>query len=196
VNSQPVVSITAPAGGQVFTEGTAIALVASATDAEEGDLSSAIVWRVNGVEVASGASASHDFPDGNHNVSATATDAGGASGSDTVTITVGDVPSDVAVHVSGLVDVSSADSRRWTAAALVTVQDTAGSPVSNVTVTGSWSSGARGSATCVTGATGQCELSKGNLKLNVDSVILTIDSLAGTGMIYDPSGPSTIVLAP
>ena len=141
-NGQPTVVISAPSDGQVFVDGTAIELTATASDPEEGDLAAAIVWRVNGVEVASGASTSHNFADGSHTVEASAADSEGASGSDSVSITVGEPPSETTVHVASLVDDSTVGSRRWTAIATVTVHDAAGAPVSNVTVDASWSNGA------------------------------------------------------
>ena len=97
----------------------------------------------------------------------------------------------------GLVDESTADSRRWTAIATVTIQDPVGNPVNNATVAGSWRDGTRGSASCVTGTTGQCQLTKSNLKLNVGSVLLTIDDVTGTGLLYDvPVPPDAQILDP
>jgi hypothetical protein len=56
-----------------------------------------------------------------------------------------------------------------------------------VTVTGSWSGGASGGASCVTGVDGRCTVQKSNLKSQVSSITFTVDDLARSGMNYQPA---------
>ena len=44
VNAAPQVAITSPADGSQFDEGEAVPLTGTASDAEDGDLSTAIAW--------------------------------------------------------------------------------------------------------------------------------------------------------
>ena len=63
----------------------------------------------------------------------------------------------------------------------ISVHDAADNPVSGVTVAGSWSLGANGNASCVTGAAGQCALSK---RTRNTSVTFTVSGLSGTGFLH------------
>ena len=61
----------------------------SCTDAEDGDLSSSLVWTsdVSG-QIGTGATGSFDLPEGPHTITATCTDSGGKSASQSVGIVV------------------------------------------------------------------------------------------------------------
>ena len=88
--SAPVVTITSPADGDSFAVNTAVTFTGTATDDLQGDISSSIVWTsdVDGT-LGTGASVSFTFATaGPRVITATATDAGGNSGSDSITITV------------------------------------------------------------------------------------------------------------
>ena len=67
------------------------------------------------------------------------------------------------------------------------VRHSNGDPVLTATVSGSWSEGANGSASCDTDATGQCELVKQNVKSNVASVKLSITGVTHPSLTYDES---------
>ncbi len=196
-NTAPTATITSPADHAVFADGTGISFSATATD-EEDEAPLLITWNVNGQDVGTGDSYSHSegFEDGTHTISASATDSGGASGSDSISITVGDAPGATDVLVAGLEDFSTASSRRWTALATVSVLDNTGQLVQDAVVSGGWSAGAKGGASCTTDALGQCDLRKGNLKLNVNSVTLTITGVSAVGLGFDASGLSVIELDP
>jgi hypothetical protein len=62
--------------------------------------------------------------------------------------------------------------------------------VSGATVSGSWSAGANGGASCETGANGRCPLVKQNVKSNVTTVTLSITGVAHASLtlIYDAAG--------
>jgi hypothetical protein len=89
-NRGPGVAITAPADGTTVAAGAAVGFAASANDAEDGDLSAAILWSSSLVgPLGSGASlALTSLPAGTHLVTASVTDSGGLSGKATVTVTV------------------------------------------------------------------------------------------------------------
>ncbi len=89
-NTPPVVSISSPPPGTTVTEGETVSLVATATDAEDGDLSPQIDWSSD-VDGALGTGASLDvatLSPGPHVLTASVADALGEIGSDITTVTV------------------------------------------------------------------------------------------------------------
>lgn len=89
VNAAPVVSINTPADGASVSDGTAIAFSGGASDAEDGNLSSSLSWSsdLDGA-IGSGASFSATLSVGTHTVTASVTDSGGKSASDSIDVTV------------------------------------------------------------------------------------------------------------
>ena len=89
-NMAPMVSIGSPSNSSTFTEGAAIAFSGSATDPEDGDLSASMAWTSNlDGQIGTGSSFStSSLSVGSHTVTATVSDSGGISDSDSVTITV------------------------------------------------------------------------------------------------------------
>lgn len=91
---------------------------------------------------------------------------------------------------------AAAERNRWEATVTITVHDAGEDPVQNETVEGAWSDGATGGAPCTTDASGQCSVTKGNIKGNSASVTFTVNnvSLAGStydaGANHDPDGDS------
>lgn len=89
VNTAPVVNISAPAAGTSVTAGTAVTFTGSATDAQDGDLTTGLVWVSNlAGQIGTGGSFSIALPEGTHVVTASVTDSGGLAGSAAVTVTV------------------------------------------------------------------------------------------------------------
>ncbi len=88
-NTPPSVNITAPAGGSSFPSGTPVAFAGTATDAEDGNVTSSLSWSSNldGV-IGSGGSFSQALSAGSHTVTASVTDSGGLQGSDQISVTV------------------------------------------------------------------------------------------------------------
>jgi hypothetical protein len=89
-NTAPSVTITAPADGSTFTEGTSVGFSGTASDAEDGDLSSSLSWSsdLDGA-IGSGASFSTStLSVGSHTVTASVTDSGGLGGSDSIGVTI------------------------------------------------------------------------------------------------------------
>lgn len=88
-NTAPVVHITSPANNGSFVSGVSITFTGTAND-EDGDLSGRLVWTSNLVagQIGEGSTFSALLNPGTHIITATATDSGGLSGSDSITITV------------------------------------------------------------------------------------------------------------
>lgn len=90
IDQPPELLITAPADGSSYTEGTLIVLEATATDAEDGNLANAINWSsVQDGELGTGGHLElSGLAVGQHTITATVTDSGGNSVSQTVTLAV------------------------------------------------------------------------------------------------------------
>ena len=88
-NTAPVVTITSPANGATFVQGSSISFAATATDSEDGNISSRIEWKDNGVSIGSGSLVSSLLSlVGLHTIVATVTDNNGAQVSSQVAITI------------------------------------------------------------------------------------------------------------
>ena len=88
-NTAPTVVITSPANGATFVQGSTISLAGSATDTQDGNLSSRIQWTDNGVPVGSGNLLSSILSlVGIHTIAAKVTDNNGAQASSQVSITI------------------------------------------------------------------------------------------------------------
>ena len=88
-NTPPVVTITSPANGATFVQGSTISLAGTATDTQDGNISSRIQWTDNGVAVGSGNLLSKVLSlVGIHTIRATVTDNNGATSSSQVSITI------------------------------------------------------------------------------------------------------------
>jgi hypothetical protein len=89
VNQPPVVAITSPANGATFVQGSTVTLAATATDPEDGNLSSRIQWTDNGATIGSGNGLSTLLSlVGIHTFVAKVSDNNGAQGSSQVSITI------------------------------------------------------------------------------------------------------------
>jgi hypothetical protein len=88
-NTPPTVTITSPADGTSVVDGTSITFNGTANDVEDGNISANISWSssLDG-GLGSGASVSATLSVGTHTVTASVTDSGGLSGSDSITVTV------------------------------------------------------------------------------------------------------------
>jgi hypothetical protein len=182
--SPPTVNITAPADGATYASGATIDFAGAASDAEDGDVTASLDWTSNiDGQIGTGGSFSAVLSDGEHTITATATDSDDASGSDTVGITVGNPPS---VHVGDLEGVSAPVRSKWEATVTITVHDQNHTPLVNATVAGTWSNGAKGGSECTTDGSGQCSVVKGNLKYSVASVTFTVEGVALTGYDFAP----------
>lgn len=89
VNNPPTVKITSPADGASFSYDTRISFAGSASDPENGDLTSSLTWTsdLDGT-IGSGGSFSAILSKGTHTITASVTDSGGLNGSARINITV------------------------------------------------------------------------------------------------------------
>ncbi|MCB1052479.1 MAG: M20/M25/M40 family metallo-hydrolase [Acidobacteria bacterium] len=79
-NQSPSVSILQPSNGSVFSPGQTITFQASASDPEDGNLSSSVVWTSNrDGNLGTGASIQRSLSQSSHTITATVTDSQGAS---------------------------------------------------------------------------------------------------------------------
>ncbi len=188
VNTPPEVTISAPADGAIFPSGALISFSGFAGDLEDGDLTAALTWTssIDGT-IGSGGSFSAALSENAHTITAQVTDAGGETGSDFISITV-EAAADELLHVADLAAGSTPAARnRWDATVTISVADSAGTAVSGALVSGAWSDGASGSASCATTAGGQCAVTLSGIKARVPSVVFTVSEVSSDGYSYDPS---------
>jgi hypothetical protein len=87
----PRVSITSPADGATFVSGATIDFAGTATDKEDGDLTSGLYWTSSkDGPIGQGGTPRAILSDGTHTITASVKDSGDNTGSDSITITVGD----------------------------------------------------------------------------------------------------------
>jgi len=88
-NLPPTVSITSPANASTFSSATLISFAGVASDPEEGNVSSSLVWTSDRQgQIGTGAGFSRALASGAHTITATVTDSGGNVVRPSVTITV------------------------------------------------------------------------------------------------------------
>jgi len=90
VDEPPAVTIANPADGSTFESGATIGFAGTADDTEDGDLTPGLVWDSNiDGQIGSGGSFQAILSDGTHTITASVTDSGSNTGSDSISITVG-----------------------------------------------------------------------------------------------------------
>ena len=88
-NTAPTVSISSPGNGSSFSNGATVSFVGSASDSQDGNLTSSISWTssIDGA-IGSGGSFSRTLSAGSHIITASTRDSGGLTASRQVTISV------------------------------------------------------------------------------------------------------------
>lgn len=167
------------------TTGTA-PLVVNFSGAASSDSDGTIVsysWNFGDGSIANGVDSSHTYlASGNYIATLTVMDDDGASASAQQAI---NVASSLTVHVGDLeASGASAPRGRWDAAVRITVHNGNEEPVVNATVTGNWSGGASGSASCITDNAGNCTVAQNNLKSSVTSATFTVSDVTLGGASY------------
>jgi thermitase len=154
-------------------------------------------WREGTTVVAVGASPSVSLAVGTHTLTLRVTDNDGAASTDSVVVTVNPRPGPTTAHIGDLDGTSAADRSTWTALLTVTVHSTDHLAVAGAVVTGTWSGGATGSATCTTGAAGTCVIVSSSLRKKDGVATFTVTGVTAGGLVYsasqnhDPDGGST-----
>ena len=126
------------------------------------------------------------YSEGIHTVSATATDTGSQTSSHSVTVTVGNTAPST-MHVADLDGGAVSKGSSWTANVTILVRDSGGNAVVNATVSGAWSNGASGSASCRTNSAGTCTVSKSSIPKRTTSVKFTVTGVSLGSFTYDPT---------
>jgi len=89
-NTEPTLTVTAPADGYNSTEGASVSFAATASDAEDGDLTPSITWSsdLDGPLGAGGSLALTTLQAGAHTITVSVTDSLGASATRTLSLTI------------------------------------------------------------------------------------------------------------
>ncbi|HEU5255001.1 MAG TPA: hypothetical protein VFU28_03365 [Vicinamibacterales bacterium] len=122
-----------------------------------------------------------------------AVNTGGVSAySNTATTTT---PATPQLHVADLDGSTATSKNTLTASVTITIRDANSAPVSGATVSGTWSGGFSGTASC-NAAGGTCNVTTGNLAKSKTSVTFTVTNVTASGATYvsssngDPDGDS------
>jgi len=190
-NDPPTVSITSPADGANFDSGATIVFQGTATDTKDGDLTAALDWTssIDGPIGTAGAF-STTLSDGTHTITASVTDSGGKTGTDSISITV--ITPGAAMHVADIeihLSTKNAGKNIFTRAnATVTIVDASNVAVQGATVYGSWSGATSDTDTGVTDSFGKVTLSSDGVKnASVGTTFtFTVDNVVKSGWTYDP----------
>jgi len=87
------------------------------------------------------------------------------------------------IHLENL-EISKSGNKRWSATAQITVFNQNNNPVFGAEVTGEWSGGSVGVASCTTDYSGQCNVSKST---NGDYLTFRVNDIVRSNTIYDSS---------
>ena len=169
----------------------------SASDSEDAPGTLTVEWRVDNN---SWNSASYDsnmyvaswdttsLNDGDYTLTFRATDSGGKSATEVISVTTNNGNMAATMHMESLSGTTtSGKGGKWNAEITAIVFDSSESPQPNATVTGSWSQGASGSNSCTTNAQGSCTIIKNNIRRNSANASFTINSVTHPMVIYDSS---------
>jgi len=189
-NTTPEVTISSPANGASFSSGTSISFAGTASDVEDGDLTSSLTWvSSRDGQIGTGGSFSAVLSDGTHTITASVTDSGDLTGSASITVVV--VPaSGGTITLASLTGSSATVNKNFWKATVTATVDPA---LAGAVVSGTWSSGS--SASCTTDATGKCSVSL-NSRNTVSSVTFTVSNVVLSGYTYDPSITTVTVNKP
>ncbi len=101
------------------------------------------------------------------------------------------------VHIGDLDGIATWMGSKWVATVTITVHDSNHNPVANAKVSGSWSGGGSGSATCTTDINGQCSVLSPQINSSKANVTFTVKGVRAGNLTYraasnhDPDGDST-----
>ncbi len=103
-NTAPTVTITAPADGSSADEGTSVSFAGTASDTEDGDISAGLSWSssIDGNIGSGGSFSTSTLSVGSHTITASVTDSGSLSGSDSISLTIDPVSSGGAVQYASV----------------------------------------------------------------------------------------------
>jgi len=195
-NLPPSVSITKPDDGASFGSGATILFTGTASDPEEGDLTVRLAWTssIDGEIGTGGSLSSSSLSDGSHTIIASVVDSDGNSGSASVSITVGTLPTEPATVSVGDFIYATTGGRDGDKHLSVTVSlaDDLGSPVAGASVSLllEHSSGSSWSFSGTTGTEGTVTFSV----LNAPSgcYTTTVTDVTAAGLTWDAEDPGNV----
>ncbi len=88
------------------------------------------------------------------------------------------------IHVGDLDTVSTSLRNTWAATVMIVVHDSRHVPVSDATVTGTWSRGYSGNSICTTNVSGECEVTSGAIHKNNGSATFSVGAISHTELTY------------
>lgn len=155
-------------------------------------------WTFGDGNTASGETASHTYAaSGSYTVTLTVIDDDGAPDSESQTVSVSSGGGDgTTMHVGDLDRASANNGSTWTAMVTIRVHDSSHGAVSGALVSGSWSNGATGAASCTTDASGACSVSTGGIAKRTSSALFSVTGATHSSLAYgsvanhDPDGDS------
>ena len=134
INNAPQVTISAPNNGDTFDPGVAVVFQGSANDLEDGDVTPSLSWTSNlDGPLGVGRTCTRALSEGNHTITASATDSGGRGGSETISVTIAPLPG--TATVTSIAYQSRAMKRRKDLLIAAWLADEGGKAVSGATVT-------------------------------------------------------------
>ncbi|HNB54723.1 MAG TPA: hypothetical protein PK530_22430, partial [Anaerolineales bacterium] len=95
-------------------------------------------------------------------------------------------PSGNTLHIGDLDNASTLNGNNWNATVLITVHDQNDVPLAGAVVSGAWSNGTTGSGSCTTNASGQCSITRTNIRSTVPAVTFTVTNVTLSGFTYQP----------
>jgi hypothetical protein len=189
-NTAPTVSITSPANGATFASGTLISFAGSATDVEDGNLTSSLVWTSSrDGQIGTGGSFTKVLTDGTHTITASVTDLGGLTGSAAITVVVQPAAGGT-VTVASLTGTGTTINKNFWRATVTATIDPA---LAGAVVSGAWSSG--NTATCTTDASGKCTITI-SIRISTASITFNVSNVALAGYTYVPTVTSVTAYRP
>jgi hypothetical protein len=97
-------------------------------------------------------------------------------------------PVAVGLHVADLDGASAQHNKaKWTAGVSISVVGDDGNPVPGAAVSGSWSGGEAGAASCTTDETGGCTVATGLVSSREASLTFSVENIAHATHVYQPA---------
>lgn len=94
------------------------------------------------------------------------------------------------MHVGDLDGIAVRVGNKWQATVTITVLNSNGQPVENATVSGTWSGGFKGQASCVTSSNGSCSVATGLMGKLAAKVRWQVTNVSHASLTYDPTANS------
>jgi subtilisin len=189
-NTAPSATISSPANNAIFSSGTSISFAGTATDAEDGNLTSSLAWTssLDG-PIGTGGTFNAVLSDGTHTITASVTDSGGLTGSASITVVVQPAAGGTVTVVDLTGSSSTINKNFWRATVVATINPA----LSGAVISGTWSTGSTFS--CTTDEAGQCSGSL-SVRTKTSSVFLTVSDVVLAGYDYVPGVTSVTVTMP